>query len=119
MQTLVVGDIHGCYLELQTLIEKAGLGQEDAVIALGDFVDRGPETPQVAEYFQGAAHARVLMGNHERKHVRAARGELELALSQRISRLQLGQAYAETVAWMGALPLCLETAETILVGHHS
>jgi len=115
MQILVVGDIHGCYVELLALLEKAGLGQDDIVIALGDFIDRGSETPQVLNYFQNTPYARAMMGNHERKHVRAARGELALALSQRISCLQLGDAYAEAVAWMGTLPLYIEAAEAILV----
>lgn len=45
MQTLVIGDIHGCYIELQALLEKAGLNEGDSIISVGDFVDRGPETP--------------------------------------------------------------------------
>lgn len=73
MQTLVIGDIHGCYFELQALLDKAGLSNGDSIISLGDFVDRGPETPQVLEFFRQTANTRAIMGNHERKHVRAAR----------------------------------------------
>jgi len=75
MQTLVVGDIHGCYVELLTLLDKAGLGDEDAIISVGDFVDVGPETPQVLKFFQEQKNAQALMGNHERKHVRGNRGK--------------------------------------------
>ena len=115
MQTLVIGDIHGCYFELQALIEKAILGDGDSIISLGDFVDRGPETPQVLDFFQNAPNTRALMGNHERKHVRAAKGELSLAISQNISRQQLEGSYADAVAWMERLPLFLELPEAILV----
>ena len=62
MQTLVIGDLHGCYLELQALLEKAGLGNSDSIIALGDIVDRVPETPQVLDFFKKTSHARALMG---------------------------------------------------------
>ena len=55
------------------------------------------------------------MGNHERKHVRAARHEVKLSISQQISRQQLGDAYSEAVAWMGTLPLYIELAEAIIV----
>lgn len=82
MQTLVIGDIHGCYNELQALLAKAGLAAGDAMIALGDIVDRGPETPQVLDFFRQSANVRALMGNHERKHVRGARGEVKLSASQ-------------------------------------
>jgi len=115
MQTLVIGDIHGCYFELQALMEKANLGDGDSIISLGDFMDRGPETPQVLDFFQNTLNTRALMGNHERKHVRAAKGELSLAISQKISRQQLGDGYADAVTWMERLPLFLELPEAVLV----
>ncbi len=115
MQTLVIGDIHGCYFELQALLDKAGLSNGDSIISLGDFVDRGPETPQVLEFFRQTPNARALMGNHERKHVRAARGEVKLAISQHISRQQIGDGYQDAVSWMGNLPLFLELPDAILV----
>jgi serine/threonine protein phosphatase 1 len=115
MQTLVIGDIHGCYYELQTLLEKACLVTGDSIIAVGDIVDRGPETPQVLDFFQQMPNARTLMGNHERKHVRAARYEVKLSISQQISRQQFGDAYPDAIAWMGTLPLYIELAEAIIV----
>src|SRR3990172_170645 len=115
MQTLVIGDIHGCYAELQALLEKAGLGDDDLIIGLGDIVDRGPETPQVLDFFQNTQKTRALMGNHERKHIRAARGEIKLAISQQISRQQLGDRYPEAVLWMESMPLFIELPDAILV----
>ena len=91
--TLIIGDIHGCYYELQALLDKAGLGDEDAVIGIGDVVDRGPETPQVVDFFRKTPNTMAIMGNHERKHVRAARHEVKLSISQQISQVQFGPAY--------------------------
>jgi hypothetical protein len=115
LNTLIIGDIHGCYMELQALLDKAGLGSGDAVIGIGDIVDRGPETPQVVEFFQKAPNTRAIMGNHERKHVRAARHEVKLSISQQISQAQLGQAYPEALAWMSGLPLYIELENAIIV----
>jgi hypothetical protein len=115
MKTLVIGDIHGCYAELRELLALAGLTPDDLIIALGDIVDRGPETPEVLEFFRSQPHTSSLMGNHERKHIRATLGELQPALSQRISRAQLGEKYPDAVAWMGTLPLFVERAGAILV----
>jgi serine/threonine protein phosphatase 1 len=115
MQTLVIGDIHGCWPELQALLDKAGLGAGDSIIALGDVVDRGPETPEVLEFFRRQATARSLMGNHERKHIRGARHEVRLAQSQKIARLQLGEAYLGALAFMETFPLYLELPEALLV----
>lgn len=147
MRTLVVGDIHGCYFELLALLEKAGLGEGDLLVAAGDIVDRGPETPQVLDFFRGPSRKSFLdasevnkedswgsitpqvgvidpqtpvlrqlaMGNHERKHARAARGEVKLSISQHISRQQLGEAYAGAVQWMAELPLYIELPEADVV----
>ena len=115
MNTLVIGDIHGCYVELQTLLDKAGLSSGDKIVAVGDIVDRGPETPEVLGFFQNTLHAYALMGNHERKHVRASRGEIRLSVSQRISQFQLVDGYPAAVNWMSTLPLFLDLPEAIIV----
>lgn len=115
MNTLVIGDIHGCYHELQALVDKAGLVSGDKIVAVGDIVDRGPETPEVLGFFQSLPGAQTIMGNHERKHIRGGRGEVQLANSQRISKIQLGEAYPETLHWMSDLPLFLDLPESIIV----
>ena len=114
MQTLVIGDIHGCYEELQRLLDKAALAEGDAIISAGDLVDRGPETPQVLDFFRQTAGCQAVMGNHERKHVRHARHELRLAISQIISRQQFGPAYPAAVDWMASLPCFIELPQAIL-----
>lgn len=115
MQTLVIGDIHGCYSELQDLLEKAGLAEGDAIISVGDCVDRGPETPAVLAFFRNTRQAHLIMGNHERKHVRGSRNEVSLARSQQISRVQFGSAYADAVAFMATLPLYLDLPNALIV----
>mgnify|MGYP006212485299 CR=1 FL=1 len=49
MPSLVIGDIHGCYDELLALLDKAALGADDEIIAIGDMVDRGPKSAQVLD----------------------------------------------------------------------
>lgn len=112
---LIIGDIHGCYDELQAILDKTGLGDGDAIIGIGDVVDRGPETPQVLAFFQNTPNAKAVLGNHERKHVRAARHEVKLSLSQQISKIQLGSAYPAALDWMSTLPLSIELPAALLV----
>lgn len=115
MQTLVVGDIHGCYEELQDLIQKAGLSEDDLIVSIGDCVDRGPDTPAVFRYFKEQKNAQLIMGNHERKHVRASRHEVKLARSQIISKMQFGEEYPNALEFMGDLPLYLDLPEALVV----
>jgi serine/threonine protein phosphatase 1 len=115
MQTLVIGDIHGCYHELQALLDKAGLADTDSIISIGDCVDRGPETPEVLRFFREHANTQLIMGNHERKHVRASRHEVKLARSQQISKIQFGDTYPDALAFMSELPISLDLPQVILV----
>lgn len=115
MQTLVIGDIHGCYDEFQSLLDKAGLTDEDAIVSVGDCVDRGPNTPAVLRFFQEKSNTILIMGNHERKHVRADRHEVKLARSQKISRIQFGDTYPDALAFMSELPLYLDLPDALIV----
>jgi serine/threonine protein phosphatase 1 len=112
---LVVGDIHGCYAELLDLVDLAGLGPGDEVLAVGDLVDRGPEAVEVFDFFRRRPGAGSVLGNHERKHLRWSRGELEPALSQRIARLLLGDQYPAFLAFAAALPLYRDLPEALVV----
>lgn len=65
---LVVGDIHGCHAELLDLLAAAALSDDDEVIAVGDIVDRGPDSLRVTDFLASRPRATSVMGNHERKH---------------------------------------------------
>ncbi len=114
-QTLVVGDIHGCFEEFQALLDRAGLTSGDTILSLGDFVDRGPETPAVQAFFRDTPGVQACMGNHERKHMRGAMGELRLSRSQNISKRQFGDEYPAAVMFMATLPLYIELPEALCV----
>jgi len=43
-RTIVVGDIHGCYAELLELCRLVNFGARDALVTVGDFLDRGPDS---------------------------------------------------------------------------
>ncbi|MFC9846807.1 polynucleotide kinase-phosphatase [Streptomyces sp. NPDC060223] len=78
----IIGDIHGCATELETLLGK--LGYADGVHAegrtavfVGDLVDRGPDTPGVLRRVMsmvGSGNALCVPGNHENKLGRHLKG---------------------------------------------
>ncbi|WP_329248140.1 metallophosphoesterase [Actinoallomurus sp. NBC_01490] len=102
-RTVIVGDIHGCFDELLELLGEVGLRPDDLLISVGDLVDRGPAPGEVVGFFRDRPNSVVVMGNHERKHVRGI-----FSYAQEITRLQLGDRYAETVDWMRTLPYYFE-----------
>ncbi len=109
-RTILIGDIHGCYAELEALLAAVELQPEDHLVSVGDLVDRGPEPTKVVRLFQTRPNSTALMGNHERKHVRGV-----LSYSQQITRLQMGEAYADAVAWMATLPYHYEDEQVRVV----
>lgn len=48
---IIIGDIHGCFLTLKTLLEKdLNITKEDNLYFVGDFIDRGPASREVLDY---------------------------------------------------------------------
>jgi serine/threonine protein phosphatase 1 len=65
---LAIGDIHGSFVSLTTLVEFVAPDAGDIIVTLGDYVDRGPDSAAVVEYVMelGKSHQLVpLRGNHE------------------------------------------------------
>ncbi|WP_328978695.1 polynucleotide kinase-phosphatase [Streptomyces canus] len=78
----IVGDIHGCASELESLLGK--LGYTDGVhpegrtaVFVGDLVDRGPDSPGVLRRVMSmvkSGNALCVPGNHENKYGRYLKG---------------------------------------------
>jgi serine/threonine protein phosphatase 1 len=68
MRTIAIGDIHGCRASLEALVEYAGISEEDTLVTLGDYVDRGPDSKGVIDFLlrlRERSNVVNLMGNHE------------------------------------------------------
>ena len=66
MNTWIVGDIHGCALELQELLEKIQLHPGDRFISVGDLYHRGPDPVGVLDLLSSLPNFDLVLGNHER-----------------------------------------------------
>ncbi|MBV1852164.1 polynucleotide kinase-phosphatase [Catellatospora tritici] len=109
----IVGDVHGCRAELESLLLTLGWelvrdGSGKAVDAshpqgrtavfVGDLVDRGPDTPGVlrlAMNMIAGGRALCVSGNHENKLLRHLRGR----------KVQLTHGLPESVAQLAADPV--------------
>jgi len=64
-QTIVIGDIHGCYHELVALLEKARFAAEDRVVAVGDLIVKGRHNREVLDLFSRDPRFSSVIGNHD------------------------------------------------------
>lgn len=80
MKTYAIGDIHGCLTALKTLLEALSPKEEDTIIFVGDYVDRGPDSKGVIDLLLNLSETHnciFLMGNHEEKMLLSKQYEFE------------------------------------------
>ena len=104
----IIGDVHGCYAELVGLLRELGYRVDGdgltvtppdgrRAVFVGDYGDRGPDTPGVLKLVMamaGAGNAICLPGNHDIKLVRKLKGR----------DVQITHGLAETLEQLGAEP---------------
>ena len=75
MATWVIGDVHGCLVELTSLVDAIAPTPEDHLVFVGDLVDRGPDSVGVVRFVRNLpCQVTVVRGNHEGKHARFRKG---------------------------------------------
>jgi serine/threonine protein phosphatase 1 len=85
-----IGDIHGHHWKLVQLLAALPLLDEDRLVFIGDYIDRGPESRQVIELLIELRRTRpdtvFLRGNHEEMMLQAKKWKHD---------------FARTALWMG------------------
>ena len=61
----VIGDVHGYFGTLEALLQKLELEEGDAVVMLGDLIDRGPESAKIVRHVRRTERIHSIRGNHE------------------------------------------------------
>jgi polynucleotide kinase-phosphatase len=122
----IIGDVHGCRSELETLLTRLGwiLVRDETgrpvnashhegrrAVFVGDLVDRGPDSPGVLRLVMGmvtAGTALCVPGNHEQKLLRKLRGRnvtISHGLAETLDQLSREEpAFIEkAAAWIDGL----------------
>lgn len=122
---IFIGDIHGCMDELQALLAKVKYKHgRDHIIALGDMINKGPDSKGVVDFLidQGASAVR---GNHEDHILRLAKSSETGPDTEKPSlenteddavEVQLAQSFTrKQLAWLRSLPVVLRIGN---IAHH-
>ncbi len=92
MRTLVIGDVHGCAAELDSLVERVG---PDRIILAGDLFTKGPDPSGVWRLIEQRGMEAVL-GNHDARVLQAP------------GKWEKRGVPAEAIQWLSSLPLWID-----------
>ena len=121
MAHYVIGDVQGCYSELQALIKKIKFNpNKDKIIFAGDLVNRGHQSLEVMEFcMRHKGSIKAVLGNHDFyllyliEHQKKNKSLKKVLDSKNIQKYH---------SWLKKLPLLLEikikeTKETFWISH--
>lgn len=124
-RTFVISDVHGMHDALIALLQAVRYDpSEDALICLGDYIDRGPDSRRVIEFFMKlqedhGPRVTLLKGNHEDMCIQAHRKGMIDGRDVR-SRWRFDGCEATLASWGGNVPPeALRFMESLLLYHES
>lgn len=115
-RTVVVGDVHGCYDELLSLLEAVGFSPDDRLVCVGDLIVKGEKNREVLDLFMSDERFSSVLGNHDRAVLRSLRGEpVKLKPHQEKCRAELERGRERYTVYLESLPPWIELDAHVVV----
>lgn len=107
MAIYAVGDIQGCYSVLRRLLEAVAFDPaQDRLWAVGDLVNRGPESLQTLRFLRDLGEAAtVVLGNHDLYLLMVGAGHRRLDDDDTLFQVLEAPDHDELVSWLSSRPL--------------
>ncbi len=102
-----IGDIQGCYQELQALLKLIKFDRtRDQLWLVGDLVNRGPQSLDVLRFIKDLGpHAITVLGNHDLHLLAVAYGTQALARSDTLDDILSAPDCVKLIEWLQQQPL--------------
>ncbi len=116
-----VGDIQGCFTELQRILAKVDFNpSRDELWAVGDLVARGPDSLATLRFFRSLGDAaKTVLGNHD-LHLLALHGKLKRAKpSDNLTEILQSPDIEASIDWIRQQPLMRELPEHKIIMSHA
>jgi bis(5'-nucleosyl)-tetraphosphatase (symmetrical) len=107
MAVYAIGDIQGCFDELQSLLELIHFSpQQDHLWFAGDLVNRGPKSLETLRFIKGLGkHAVSVLGNHDLHLIAAAHGHPIKSDDHTLDAILNAPDRDELIDWLRQQPL--------------
>jgi len=102
-----IGDVQGCYSELNRLLEKIGFDESlDTLWFCGDLVNRGPESLQTLKFVKSLGKRAIcVLGNHDLHLLALHHGVFKVRDTSSLQQVLDSPERDELMAWLQGLPL--------------
>ncbi len=106
MATYAIGDIQGCFDELQSLLDKIQFGENDSLWLAGDLVNRGPSSLETLRFIKSlGSRAQLVLGNHDMHLLAVSYDEDKMHSEDTLTPILLAPDRDELIHWLRHCPL--------------
>ena len=111
MTTFIVGDVQGCYQELEELLTKCDFEKgNDHLWLVGDLINRGPENVAVLDWIINTPNVTSVLGNHDLHFLAIALGRKKQTKGDTLDDLLESPRRDIYIDYLRNLPLIHTTA---------
>jgi bis(5'-nucleosyl)-tetraphosphatase (symmetrical) len=104
--TYAIGDVQGCFDELQALLRKVAFGKTDRLWFVGDLVNRGPKSLEVLRFVRDLGQRAItVLGNHDLHLVAQYEGVEKLKAKDTFQDVLDAPDAGELIAWLRRQPM--------------
>ncbi len=113
MATYFVGDLQGCYDELQRLLETVNFDTAlDRLYLVGDLVARGDKSLECLRFVKSlGSSAQTVLGNHDLHLISTALGIKKIKIKDRVQAIFDATDFMELIDWLRHQPLLIHNKE--------
>jgi len=117
MATYAIGDVQGCFDELQALLEALGFdGANDRLWFVGDLVNRGPASLATVRFVRDLGdRAVVVLGNHDLHLLALAQGHVKSRKDDTLGEVLAAPDRDELLDWLRWRPMIHVAGDTTMV----
>lgn len=121
MSTYFVGDIHGCFSELVSLLEKVSFSiNSDCLWLAGDLVNRGPSSLEVIRLVSSLGNsAKMVLGNHDLNLIASYAHVKDSKKNNLIKDLLKSKDIDDLIHWLRQQPLLIVDSKRKIVMSHA
>ena len=109
MSAYAIGDIQGCYSELQNLLNEINFDERrDELWFAGDLVNKGPKSLQTLRFIKAlGVNAKITLGNHDLHLLAVAKNIQPLLKKDTIQEILAADDVKELIDWLKSRPLLI------------